>query len=309
MKAPLLNPLLTGIAQRFMAELPVVGPKIAPMLPSAIHAAAYYIYDTSNLTDIPTDIRRGPSAPFKRLTSKLSSDTFLCKDYGIEEPMDKMEIQMYASVFAADKSALERAVRVVAINHELRVRTLARAVSQTATPTVKWNVGNTTSTIVADIEAAKAVIRSQIGTLPNLLVLPYDVLVSLRQAPELKAYYSYVQGGLLTLDNLKALLGFPEIVVSGTIINSANEGQTASLGDIWTDEAFMCYADPSADPKALNFARTFNWTAADGSGPGGINTFTYDETEIDSRIVRARQYTDEKVIASGAAYYLSNVLA
>jgi len=46
-----------------------------------------------------------------------------------------------------------------------------------------------------------------------------------------------------------------------------------------------------------------------GSGPNGISTYTYPEENIDSRIVRARQWTDEKIVASGAAYYLSNVLA
>lgn len=308
MKTPLLNPLLTGIATRFMAGLPLTGVRIAPVLPVNVHAAAYFVYDTSNFTDIPTDIRRGPSAPFKRLTSKLSSDTFLCKDFGIEEPMDKLEIQMYNSFFAADKSAMERAVRVVAVNHELRVRNMARAVTQTASPTVKWGAA-TGTTIVKDIEAGKSVVRAQIGVIPNLLTLPYDVFVALRNAPELKAYFSYVQGGLLTLDNLKAVLGFDDIVISGTILNSANEGQTASLGDIWTNEAFMSYSQESADPKALNFARTFNWSAAAGSGPSGISTFTYDENEIDSRIVRARQYTDEKVVAAGAGYYLSAVLS
>jgi hypothetical protein len=290
-----------------MAALPLTGVRIAPLLPTQVHAAAFYVYDTSNFVDIPTDIRRGPSAPFRRLVSKLSSDTFLCKDYGIEEPMDMIELQMYATAFAADKSAMERAVRVVAVNHELRVRNLARAVAQSATPTVKWGAPANTK-IVGDLEAAKSVIRAQIGVLPNLLVLPYDVFIALRQAPELKAYFSYVQGGLLTIDNLKSILGFNEIVVSGTIMNSAQEGQVASLGDVWTNEAFMCYSDSSLDPKALNFARTFNWTAPQGSGPGGISTYTYLDDDIDSRVVRARQFTDEKVVASGAGYYLSNVL-
>lgn len=307
MKAPVLNPVLSGVATRFLAALPLVGMRIAPMLPSNIHAGAYYVYDTSNFTDVPTDIRRAPSTGFKRLKSKLSDDTFLCKDYGIEEAIDKAEMMMYASVFSADNSAMERAVRVVAINHEIRVRNLARTVAQTSSPAVKWNA-NTGTTIVADIIMAKAVIRSKIGVTPNLLTLPYDVYTALVQAPELKAYYSQVQGGILTKANLEAILQV-EIVVSGDLINTAAEGQDATLGDIWADEAFLSYSQPSNDIKALNFARTMNWTAISGSGSKGISTFTYDETEVDSRIVRARQFTDEKVVAAGAGYYFSNVLS
>lgn len=306
MKAPLLNPLLTGIATRYFASLDHVGLKIAPVLNTNLHAAAYYIYDRSNFTDVPTDITRAPSSGFKRIKSKLSSDTFLARDYGIEEPIDKMEIEMYGAIFAADRAAMERSVRIVAVNHDIRVRNLARAVSQTSSPSVKWGAASGT-TIVADIEAAKNVIRGQIGVTPNLLTLPYNVYRKLVQSPELRAYYANTDG-ILTKRQIEAVLEV-EIAVSGDLINTAAEGQSPTLGDVWSNEALLSYSQPGNDIKALNFARTFNWTAAGGSGPSGISTYTYDQDEIDSRIVRARQFTDEKVTAPGAAYYFSAVLS
>lgn len=308
MKAPVLNPLLTGIATRYMQGLPLAGSRIAPILSTALQSANYYVYDTSNMTDIPTDIRRGLSAPFVRGKSRLSDDNFFAKDYGFEEPVDNSEIALYGGIFPAEKSALERAVRVVAVNHELRVRTLARAVSQTASPSTKWNAASGT-TIIADVKAAKNAIHASTGVDPNVMVLPRDVFNALETAPELLELMKYTEGGTITLEQMRRLFGVAEIIVAGDLINNASEGQTASLGGIWTDEAFLCYSDSSQDIKALTFARTFNWTAMSGSGPKGISTFTYPEEQIDSRIVRARQYTDEKVVASGAAYYLSNVLS
>lgn len=307
MKAPLLNPLLTGIATRYMASLPLAGLRLAPVFNTPLHSAQYYIYDTGNMTDVPTDIRHAPASPFKRLTSKLSDDTFIARDYGIEEPVDMMELKLYASFFQADRSAMERAVRVVAINHEIRVRNIARALTQTASPAVKWNAAANT-TICADVQAAKNAIQASIGIDPNLMVVPRDVMNSLRIAPEILEKFKYTQGGIVTKTMLEALFEI-EIVVSNDNINNAAEGQTASLGGIWTDEVVLSYSQQSADIKALNFMRTFNWTANEGSGPSGISTFSYDENPIDSRIVRARQFTDEKVVAAGAAYYLSNVLA
>lgn len=307
MKAPLLNPLLTGIATRYMAALPLVGSRIAPIFNTPLQSSQYYIYDPANQTDIPLDIRRGASAPFKRLTSKLSSDTFSSQDYGIEEPIDMMELRLYASVFQADRSAMERAVRVVAINHEIRVRNIVRALAQTASPSVKWNAASGT-TILADVQAAKNAIQASIGVDPNLMTIPRDVFNALRVAPEILERYKYTEGGLVTKAQLEALFEI-EIIVSNDNINTASEGQTATMGGIWSDEVVLSYSQPSADIKALNFMRTFNWTANEGSGPNGISTFSYDENPIDSRIVRARQFTDEKVVASGAAYYLSNVLS
>ncbi|MCW1913731.1 hypothetical protein OJ996_09105 [Luteolibacter sp. GHJ8] len=307
MKAPILNPILSGAAVRYMAALPLVGQRIAPVFNSNEMASAYYVYDTSNFTNVPTDIRRAPSSDFKRLKSTLSSDTFLCKDYGIEEPMDKMELRLYASVFNADQAGMRRAVRVVALNHEIRVRNLARASTQTSSPSVKWNATSGT-TIRADVQAAKNAIQASIGIDPNLLTLPRDVYNALKYAPELIELYKYSRDAVLTKTEIEKALDI-EIAVANDLINVANEGQAASLGALWTDEAFFSYSVASQDPQELNWARTFNWTAADGSGPLGISTFTYDQNEIDSRVVRARQFTDEKVVAAGAGYYLSNVLA
>lgn len=306
MKAPLLNPVLTGIATRFFAGLPLASTRIAPVLNTNLHAAAYYIYDTSNYTDVPTDIRRAPSSGFKRITSKLADDTFLCKDYGIEEAIDNMEMKIYANIFQADRSAMERAVKVVATNHEIRVRNICRALAQTASPAVKWNAGANT-TIVADVQAAKNAIQASIGVDPNLMVIPRDVYNALRIAPEIKAYFAGVVVPVVTKAMLETIFEM-EIVISNDLINSAAEGQAASLGGIWSDEVVICYSNPGQDIKSLNFMRTFNYTALDGSGPSGISTFTYPQDEIDSRIVRARQFTDEKVVAAGAGFYLSNVL-
>jgi hypothetical protein len=307
MKAPVLNPLLTGIATRYLASLPVVGLRLAPVLPTQIHAAQYYVYDTENFANVPTNIARGRSAPFKRLVSKLTDDSFVCKDYGVEEPIDNMDIKIYGSIFAADRSAMERAVRVVALNHEIRVRNMARAITQTASPSVKWNAG-TNTTIVADVQAAKNAIQASIGTDPNLMVLPRDVFNALCIAPEIKGFFTGVVVPVVTKAMLETIFQV-QIEISNENINTATEGQTATMGGIWSDEAVLAYVNPANDIKALTWARTFNWTAADGSGPAGISTFTYDENQIDSRIVRARQYTDERVVASGAAYYLSNVLS
>ena len=308
MKAPVLNPVLTGKAVRYMASLPLAATRIAPILTTALQSAQYYVYDTSNLTDVPTDIRRAPSAPFARGKSRLSDDTFFARDYGFEEPVDNSEIALYGGIFPAERSAMERAVRIVAVNHEIRVRNMARAVPQTGTPSTKWNAGSGTS-IIADVKAAKNAIHAATGVDPNLMVIPRDVYNALEVAPELLERYKYTEGGNVTLQQMRTLFGVEEIMVTNDQINNAAEGQEASLGGIWTDEAFLCYSNAAQDIKAMTFARTFNWSAMAGSGPKGISTYTYTEDPIDSRVVRARQFTDEKVIASGAAYYLSNVLS
>lgn len=307
MKAPVLNTLLTGHAVRFMSTLPTVGLKLAPILRVPDRAANYYVWDPSNDLNIPDKIQRAPGSGFKRIVSKLSDDTYFCKDYGVEEALDKIEVRLYENFLAADRAIANRTLWVVAMHHELRVRDMVAALTQTSSPTVKWDQAN--SNPIGDIKAAKRVIQDATGVIPNLLTVNQNVYDVLEEHVSITSKYEYVTGGVITRDQIARALGVEEIQIAGNVLNTAPEGAAASISQVWGDDVYLSVSRAGADIKALNLARTFNWTGMEGSGTAGISMYSYDQEEIDSRIHRSRQLTDEKIIAQGAGYRLSNVLA
>jgi hypothetical protein len=306
MKAPVLNPLLTGHATRFMTTLPTVGLRLFPILRVPDRAAQYYVWSPENNLNIPDKIQRAPGTGFKRIVSKLTDDTYFAKDYGVEEALDNMEVKLYENFLSADRAIADRTTWVVAMHHEIRVRDIVLALSQTSSPSTKWNQAN--SDPIADIKAAKRVIQDATGVVPNLLTVNQDVYDVLEEHPKITAKYAYTAGGILTKDQVARALGMEEIQVAGNVLNTAAEGAAAAISQVWGDDVYLSVSRATADIKALNLGRTFNWIAAEGSGPNGIGIFSYDQEEIDSRIHRSRQFTDEKIIAQGAGYRLSNVL-
>lgn len=303
-----LNPVLTGIAVKYMNASPSVGRALFPVFNTGERAASYYVLDSSNWLNVPSDIRHAPGALFKRSETVLSTDTFNAKDYGIEELIPNEEIALYGSVFNAQRVASERATNIVAVNHELRVKALATGGSvPNSSPSTKWDQAN--SNPIKDVKMAREAIWAATGLVPNKIVIPRAVMVVLEEHPAITAKYAYTDGSILTQQMIAKALGVDEIIVAGSQINTANEGQAATISQIWSDSVVLAVVNNSQDLKAVNFGRTFNWTSPEGSSASGIGVYQYREDNRDAQVVRARQYTDEKLVGSTAGYHLSDVLS
>jgi hypothetical protein len=305
----LLNPVLSGIASRYAAEQPSVGRALFPIFNTALRSANYYVLAASNSLNFPTDILHAPTASFKRSETVISNDNFYAQDYGIEELIADTDLAMYGGTFPAQQIATERAVRIVLWNHENRVKALATSGAvPSSSPSTKWDAAN--STPIEDIQAAQEAIEDATGVKPDTLVLPRSVIRVLRNHSTITSKLVYTSStGFVSNEQLAGVLNVGRIVEAGTQYNTANEGQTASIAELWGDSVILAVTNASQDLRAINFGRTFNWTAPEGSGPQGYGVFEYREDPRASVVVRARQFTDEKLTMPTAGYHLSNVLA
>lgn len=304
----LLSPVLSGIASRYSAELPAVGRALFPIFNTGLQSAKHYVLEASNALNMPTDIRHAPGASFKRSVTVIGNDNFFCDDYGIEELIPDTEIAMYGGFFNAQSVATQRAVRIVLFNHEKRVKDLATGGSvPSSSPATKWDAGGTP---IDDIQAAQEAIEDATGMKPDTIVLPRSVIRVLRNHSTITSKLVYTNSsGFVSNEQLAGVLNVGRIVEAGTQYNTANEGQTASIAELWGDSVVLAVTNGAQDQRTVNFGRTYNWTAVEGSGPQGYGVFEYREDPRASIVVRARQFTDEKLSMPTAGYHLSNVLA
>jgi len=300
------NPVLTYTAARYMRNpAGFVALRLAPLFLTGEQSASYYVFNAENMLNVPTDLRRAPSSGYKRSKMVLSDDTYSCKEYGIEEPVDDRERKKYASALDADTAAVKRAVDIIRINHEIRVRDLANSGSVTSSGVgTKWDAAN--STPVKDVKAACQVVRKACGQKPNLMVVNEDTFDVLAEHPTVLEKIKYTQRGVVTAEILAAVFGVREIAVAGQAINTANEGQAQSINDLWADNVILAVTDASADLQALNFIRTFGWIGE--VGPDGVLVESYREDPTRSDVHRARQDTDEKLVGAACGYRLNDVL-
>jgi|ERR1041384_2764021 hypothetical protein len=302
-----VNPVLQETAVKFVQNASAfIGRRLFPLFNTRQQSESYYVFDRENMLNVPTNIRRAPSAPYSRSVMKLSDDNYNCREYGHEEPIDDGERDKYASALDADKAATTRATNIIMVNEELRVKALAtsNAVPTSAAAT-KWDAAG--GDPIGDIDAIKEIIRKGCGLNANVMSINKDTFNVLKELPAILDKIKYTQRGIVTADLIAAVFGVDTLLVAESVINGAAEGQTITPNDIWGDDVIVAHVESAQDLKAPNFGRTFSWVAQ--SGPGGVIVESYRQDEIKSDVFRARNFVDEKLVGAECGYRLSDVLS
>lgn len=307
-----LRPDLGGSVMEFdlaMDRLGFIGLRVMPVVEVAKQAGVFGRIPLAQLLQNKSS-KRAPRSGYQRGHWTFESDSYACEEHGWEEPVDDREARMYADYFDAELVAAARARDFVLRQFERNAAsTIFNAVTWSATAvTNEWDDA-ANATPIADVNAAALRMYEACGLWPNALVINRKVFRNLRLVDEITDKIQYVQGVLprdINVGHLQAAFDLPNILVAGSVQNTANEGAAASLSPIWSDEyAAVCRIAESSDIQEPCVGRTFHW-GEDGSTIGSTMETYRDET-VRADIVRARMDVDHKVIYTAAQELLSNI--
>lgn len=248
---------------------------------------------------------RSPGSSYGRGDYTFKDEPFICQEHGWEEPIDDSEREIYAEFFDMEVQAGKRAFDIVLRNAERRV---ADAVFDVAafTPTdaaVAWATV-ATANARADVKAAMKRVYAATGLWPNALILNHLVLEDLKDHDKIiermkPAGFRDPEPGNINAQQIATALGITRLIVAGSPKNTANKGQAATLGPIWSsDFAMVAFIATDTDFKRPALGRTFHWNA-DGSMPRGLMESYRDEPKR-SDIIRVRHDTGSKIIYPAA---------
>src|ERR1043166_1299390 len=100
------NPVVSGMFMKFMRDtIGWVAETLAPTFNTGEQSSQYYVFDRENALLVPTNIKRAPGAPHKRITMQLSDDNYFCENYGIASPVPDEIRKKYAKFLDADSAA------------------------------------------------------------------------------------------------------------------------------------------------------------------------------------------------------------
>jgi hypothetical protein len=319
-----LNPILTVVANAFMRDPKgFVADAIAPRFPAPLQAGTYYKFDIDDIANVPNLKPRAPGAPYQRIQTKVTNDTYNCENYGLEAPAPDEERKKYAVYFDLDRVKTARIVDTIRVNRELRVTALVAALPS-ANIAVPWNDPNSNPRV--DVSAACEVIRQQSGTPQQMVTMTISqpTFLALQIHPKLVDLFKYTVAGTLNEEKLAAYFGVRRVVVAYNVQAINHEGQAFSAADIWGNLASFTVDVESADLEVPCTIRTFHWTAftsdittldsggppttGTGGGPGEQSIFTYRDETVKADVHRGDHYVAEKIIASGTGYVLNNCL-
>ena len=291
-----------------------IGPRVLP--------AVDVMQQSGNFGKIPleellqnADTKRAPGSHYNSGEWTFQSDTYATEEHGFEEPVDDREAQMYANYFDAEVISTMRARNMVLRSQEERIASLIFSTSNFNNTSVsnEWDENHISdATPIEDVKAAQFRAYDASGLWPNAIVMNAKVFKNLRLLDAIKnAITSNGAGdselqGRITRQQIAQAFDLDFVLVAGGSKNSANEGQSPDVAQIWSSEyAWVGRIATTQDFREPCAGRIFHWSQ-DGSSRGGT-VETYRDERRRADIVRVRHDVDEKLLYTECGELLENV--
>jgi hypothetical protein len=277
-----------------------IGTMAAPILGVAKQSGVFGRLTIEELLKKRPSTRRGADGRFVNIDGEFTTDSYATEDCGVEERVDLNEAQMYGEYYDAEELAAKRTRDTVLADLEqdvVDVLTADRSQNTDfGTDVDDWANATPIKAFVAGREA----VRTRCGVYPNAATMDATVFQNLRNCAEIIARIG--TGGdssdvrTASIEQVKRVLELDFLNISGTLENTADEGQDAVLSAVFpATEIVLHVVRTDKNVRMPQSVRTFHWDGARGSGPmAGIET--YYSADRDSDIVRARMHRQVKLL-------------
>jgi len=248
------------------------------------------------------DTKRASNGTYNRVFLKAKDKNYNCQEHGLEGPLSDDKRALYSSDFNAETVTVNGIGRKLLQAQEKRVAdlmfdtgTFTGAALYTDYSGAPWD--NIASDIRGQIRASKEKVRINCGLEPNALIMSKTNLNRILANTAINDAIKYTAraSDAVIRNALADLFEIPYIMVAKGIRNSANEEQTFSGAEIWSDD-YASLAVVATDRTNLEqpaVGRTFLWVE---DSRDNLVVEQYREEDKRSDIFRVRHHVDEILI-------------
>ena len=289
-------------------EAGLIGTGVMPILDVPVRAGQYPSFVLKEGQLLKSDMKtRSPYSAYARGTRAFVQDTYTALEYGYEEAVDDTVTLDVARFFDAEVIAAKLAKRKLLLAHELRVA--AKIFDSGTFTATNSGTAYTTANLATfdagqDVQEAIDRLLSKGESTSNLkVVIPYPVWTRIRASTK---FQNRLRGTGLSTDTIlnastqaaAEVFGVSEVLIGRASYDTAPEGVAFSAGNVWANTFIWVgsVTQASAGYFGGGSGFTLNWSEY---GPA-IGVSTYREEAIKSNIVRASQFTAEKVVNANA---------
>jgi len=301
---------LTNLSVAYMQSAAgFISDKVFPPVPVMKKSDSYFTYAKDDWFRIDAK-ERAPSTESAGGGYELSTETYVCKRYSFHKDVDD-ELRANADQpINPDRDATEYITRQLMLKREKLWTEKYFTTSvwgADVTPGTLWSASG--SDPIGDVDAQKDSIESVTGFRPNVLVVGPRVHTVLKNHADVQERIKYTQRGIVTEELLASLLGVDKYLVARAVVNSAKEGQTASMDYMYGKNALLVYAAPSPGIMQPSGGYTFSWNGLLGAGATGSRIKRFRMDEIESDRVEGDMAFDQKVVGADLGVFLNGVIA
>jgi hypothetical protein len=281
-----------------------VGPALSPSVPVKFQSNKYYVFGREAWGVPVSGDLRAPGTPAIEVPGlTLSTDSYFCQEHALKIAVTPEEEENADSPLEPKNDGTGLVTEQLLLGRELAMKNLvttaanfASGYSTTLSGTSQWS-DYTNSDPIGDHRTGVRKIHSGMFLEPNVEIMPYQVLSILEDHPDFIERIKYSERGILTADIIAAVLGIASVIVPGLGFNSANPGQTASLGYVWGKDVLMAYVPDRPGMKIPAFMYEFVW----GYG-GGLPQVVDQWWDNDRKatLIRVQRRYQLKIVAQDA---------
>ena len=304
---------LSNIAVQAFSAGEFVGPQLFPVVPVGKQSDNYSTITKNTWLRLPQSTLRAPKTSPRRVEFDVSSDQYFAHNYALAGE-NAFEVLANADNALSLRARTTRKV-VGDLMGDMEVRIANKVTSITnigsgvsLTGPNKWS-DYVSSDPISDVNTGHAFIRNNTGVIANTLLIDYDSYQIVRRHPVLLDMFKYTQGGLLNDAELREVFRVQRLLIPTGIRNAALEGGTASIVNIWGNNALLCYVAPTAPGMdTVTFGLGFQWRSPDLPAPFVTRVYNDPDPGKKTEITEVGYYQDEKIVAAQLAYLVGATL-
>lgn len=305
----IVDAVLTNMARAYKPQGFIYN-EVMPTIPVELDSGLYPVFD--GFFDDDVDNRVSDRAVTPEVDFQWSTDSYYCEDYRLKASVTAKEERNTRSVIRLRQTKLEGILTRMAIRRERRAATLLRksdiaggGLNLGATPGTNWD---TSTAIETDIMTGALASRDVTGMVTNAMILPFKVAYAMALNSTIRALLKWDVTGEsgaapLRLGDrlLPSVIHGHRVIIAGAMRNTANEGGTRSLTDIWGDHVRLIYLPENPGWGVPATAYSFK------ALPEAVDRWVEKDPPVE--YVRAWECLDEKVTAPDMGYEIRSVLS
>lgn len=295
---------------------------IAPVVTVGKQSDLFFQFNQADLWRIP-DTSRSPMRAAKRVDLNVSSQTYYCKNYAlatgisIEDAVNAdamLDLRVNKGKFLVDLLMLDYENRVAStVINTSNVGSMCVPTSVAGGSQGPWN-DRINADPVLDIDNAIERMRTFSGYKPNKAVFGWKAWADFRRNAKVRALLFPSAGGvtpgagLVRPEQLADVFGLDQVLIGGAMQNTAAEGLSQSLSDMWGPHVLLYYAPERPSKEVPSFMYSFRWQAAGLPSAMVAEDLGYNR-ELKGNLIEVDLYQDEKVVASNLATVIASATA
>lgn len=293
--------VLSNISVARMNQSWNVASALFPVVKVSKQSDKYYIFGRESWRPPMNGTYRAPGTKANRIPGlKVSVDQYFAVENALEGTVTPEERENADSPLSPDRDGTENITQKIILGREMNVRDKVYDPG-TYIPEHVFTLGvgatfddYANSNPIGVFREAQRVFHKTMFTIPNVVVIPWDVMWWLSDHPALRNRLSGDERSVLTEQDVANLLNVGRVIVPGGGYNRENNaGTPEDIGYLWSQHIVMAWVPPRPGRRTPAFGYEFVWPIG---GRDQVTDKRWDPDNIQD-VIRVRRRSDIKVVA------------